>query len=98
MLVNSLSARRRHPLAVFGVLIVALATTGAVFALLSGGSRAQAAQGRSLAIDEGRKLFVNGCSSCHGINAQGTTDGPSLIGVGAAAIDFQVGTGRMPAQ
>jgi ubiquinol-cytochrome c reductase cytochrome c subunit len=24
--------------------------------------------------------------------------GPSLIGVGAAAVDFQVGTGRMPAQ
>ena len=27
---------------------------------------------------------------------QGTSQGPSLIGVGAAAVDFQVGTGRMP--
>ena len=30
--------------------------------------------------------------------AQGTSSGPSLIGVGAAAVDFQVSTGRMPAQ
>jgi ubiquinol-cytochrome c reductase cytochrome c subunit len=30
------------------------------------------------------------------MDLQGTTQGPSLIGVGAAAVDFQVGTGRMP--
>jgi len=28
--------------------------------------------------------------------AQGSSDGPSLIGVGSADVDFQVGTGRMP--
>jgi ubiquinol-cytochrome c reductase cytochrome c subunit len=39
-----------------------------------------------------------GCASCHGTGGQGTSDGPSLVGVGAAAVDFQVGTGRMPAQ
>jgi quinol---cytochrome-c reductase cytochrome c subunit len=43
-----------------------------------------------------------GCSSCHGMNGEGVVDkkgdhyGPSLVGVGAAAVDFQVGTGRMP--
>src|SRR5690606_16296706 len=47
---------------------------------------------------EGKKLYAVGCSSCHGPNGEGTSDGPSLIGVGAAAVDFQVGTGRMPAQ
>jgi ubiquinol-cytochrome c reductase cytochrome c subunit len=42
------------------------------------------------------------CSFCHGQNGEGvrTIDGnqlgPSLIGTGAAAVDFQVGTGRMP--
>jgi ubiquinol-cytochrome c reductase cytochrome c subunit len=41
-------------------------------------------------------LFSHTCSSCHGVNAQGTSAGPSLIGVGAAAVDFQVSTGRMP--
>ena len=30
------------------------------------------------------------------MGAIGTKDGPSLIGVGAASVDFQVGTGRMP--
>ena len=36
------------------------------------------------------------CSSCHGLDAQGTNTGPSLIGVGSAAVYFQVSTGRMP--
>ncbi|MDP9681335.1 ubiquinol-cytochrome c reductase cytochrome c subunit [Streptomyces griseoviridis] len=53
---------------------------------------------QSLAIDEGKKLYAVGCASCHGTGGEGTTDGPSLVGVGAAAVDFQVGTGRMPAQ
>lgn len=39
-----------------------------------------------------------GCASCHGTHGQGSSDGPSLTGVGSAAVDFQVGTGRMPAQ
>jgi ubiquinol-cytochrome c reductase cytochrome c subunit len=53
-------------------------------------------------VDAGRKLFLVGCASCHGKNAsgietkRGANYGPSLIGVGAAAVDFQVGTGRMP--
>ena len=51
---------------------------------------------------DGRKLFLVGCAFCHGQNGEGvsTVDGnqigPSLAGVGAAAVDFQVGTGRMP--
>jgi len=47
-------------------------------------------------VDEGQKLFQANCASCHGLEAQGTDAGPSLYGVGAAAVDFQVGTGRMP--
>jgi ubiquinol-cytochrome c reductase cytochrome c subunit len=41
-------------------------------------------------------MFLKGCSSCHGLNAEGGQIAPSLIGVGAASVDFQVGTGRMP--
>ena len=51
---------------------------------------------RSTAVAEGQQIFLRGCSSCHGINAEGGDIAPSLIGVGAAAVDFQVGTGRMP--
>ena len=47
-------------------------------------------------VDKGSVLFAEGCSSCHGLNAEGAGVGPSLIGVGAASVDFQVATGRMP--
>jgi ubiquinol-cytochrome c reductase cytochrome c subunit len=48
--------------------------------------------------EEGKRLFAANCASCHGKNAEGTKAGPSLIGVGSASVDFQVGTGRMPGQ
>lgn len=95
---KTLSARRRHPLALAAVLLTALVATGGLFAVFNASQPAQAsASAQSLAIEEGKKLFTNSCSSCHGLDAEGTTDGPSLVGVGAAAVDFQVGTGRMPA-
>jgi ubiquinol-cytochrome c reductase cytochrome c subunit len=80
------------------VLLLALACTGGLYATLAPASKAQADEtAQSLAIDEGKKLYAVGCASCHGTGGQGTSDGPSLVGVGAAAVDFQVGTGRMPA-
>ncbi|WP_416961510.1 c-type cytochrome [Streptomyces sp. Agncl-13] len=96
---KKLSTRRRHPLAAVVVLLLALAATGGLYAAFAPASKAQADESaQSLAIDEGKKLFAVGCASCHGTGGQGTSDGPSLVGVGAAAVDFQVGTGRMPAQ
>ena len=98
---NTLSARRRHPLAAFVVLFFALAVIGAAYATL-GSSTASAAGSSTYTADQiaaGQKLFQSSCSSCHNMNGQGVQgSGPSLIGVGAAAVDFQVGTGRMPAQ
>ena len=45
----------------------------------------------------GGSIFANGCTSCHGDDARGITGrGPSLRGVGAAAVDWYVSTGRMP--
>ena len=96
---KKLSARRRHPLAALVVLVLSLACTGWLFSALAPASKAQADDtAQSLAIDEGKKLYAVGCASCHGTGGQGSSDGPSLVGVGAAAVDFQVGTGRMPAQ
>lgn len=47
--------------------------------------------------DEGRRLFQDGCSSCHGMDARGIRGrAPSLRGVGEAAADFYLRTGRMP--
>ncbi|MER5751184.1 c-type cytochrome [Streptomyces sp. NPDC002088] len=95
---KKLSARRRHPLAAVVVLLFALAATGGLYAAFAPATKAQADDtSQSLAIDEGKKLYAVGCASCHGTGGQGTSDGPSLVGVGSAAVDFQVGTGRMPA-
>ena len=81
------------------VLLMALGLVGGLYSLVSPTREAQAADApSSLQIEEGKGLYVTSCSSCHGLNAEGTSDGPSLIGVGAAAVDFQVATGRMPLQ
>nr|WP_206439918.1 c-type cytochrome [Streptomyces scabichelini] len=81
------------------VLLIALACTGGLYTLVAPADKAKADEtAQSLTIDEGQKLYAVGCASCHGTGGKGTSDGPSLVGVGAAAVDFQVGTGRMPAQ
>jgi ubiquinol-cytochrome c reductase cytochrome c subunit len=95
--VTALLARRRHPLATFVVLAFALVVVGGAYALLAPTDRARAATGPDTeAIEAGRALFLTNCSTCHGLNGEGTSQGPTLVGVGAASADFQVGTGRMP--
>jgi ubiquinol-cytochrome c reductase cytochrome c subunit len=97
--VKKLSARRRHPLAAVVVLFIALAACAGLYTAFAPAEKAQADEtAQTLTIEEGKKLYAVGCASCHGTGGQGSTDGPPLVGVGAAAVDFQVGTGRMPAQ
>ena len=81
------------------LLLLALIAVGSTFSLLTASAQTTAAPtdtARSAQISEGKQLFLKGCSSCHGLNAEGSDIAPSLIGVGAASVDFQVGTGRMP--
>ncbi|PPK95297.1 ubiquinol-cytochrome c reductase cytochrome c subunit [Kineococcus xinjiangensis] len=105
---SALSARRRHPLAVVLLIALALTLTGGLYAaLVPQPASAQPEQSASATdIAEGEKLFIANCATCHGFNGEGGDPqptgwgygitGPSLVGVGAAAVDFQVGTGRMP--
>jgi ubiquinol-cytochrome c reductase cytochrome c subunit len=44
----------------------------------------------------GATLYEQSCASCHAPDGAGTEYGPSLLEVGAAAVDFQLSTGRMP--
>jgi ubiquinol-cytochrome c reductase cytochrome c subunit len=77
-----------------------LLLTGGLYAVATTVNEAKASTAEFTASDtqEGQKLFEANCATCHGMGASGTQDGPSLVGVGAAAVDFQVGTGRMPMQ
>jgi ubiquinol-cytochrome c reductase cytochrome c subunit len=95
--VRSRTAWRRRPFSRYALLLLALVAVGGFYAGVQSPGQAEAAQGASKAqIAQGKELFQTSCASCHGMNAQGTDKGPSLYGVGAAAVDFQVGTGRMP--
>jgi ubiquinol-cytochrome c reductase cytochrome c subunit len=101
-MISSTAARvgdrfRRHSGLV--VLALALGLLGTMYAAFAPASHADDAETTASAADirEGQQLFEGGCISCHGRNAQGVPDrGPSLIGVGAASVEFQVGSGRMP--
>jgi len=99
--VRKLSTRRRHRFAGALVLLLGLVVAGGAYAVVAP-QPATAEQATARDVEAGRQLFEIGCASCHGLNAEGIVTqsggnyGPSLIGVGAAAVDFQVGTGRMP--
>jgi ubiquinol-cytochrome c reductase cytochrome c subunit len=99
--VSWITARRRRRVAGYAVVPLGLAAIGVMYASLTGpGSQAAASAPPPLQqnIARGRYLFEQSCSSCHGLDAQGTSVAPSLIGTGAASVDFQMSTGRMPAK
>jgi ubiquinol-cytochrome c reductase cytochrome c subunit len=45
---------------------------------------------------QGEALYLQSCAACHGPGGVGSADGPPIAGVGAAAADFMLRTGRMP--
>jgi ubiquinol-cytochrome c reductase cytochrome c subunit len=83
------------------VLLFALLTVGGLYTVFSPAQATQTASSEEQ-VAQGRELFLVSCAFCHGQNGEGVKTengnqiGPSLVGVGAAAVDFQVGTGRMP--
>jgi ubiquinol-cytochrome c reductase cytochrome c subunit len=97
--VSWITARRRHPAAGYLVIAGVLVIIGTAYAVITSGAAAASLQATpsSAQIADGRNLFIEECATCHGLYAQGTTEAPSLVGVGAAAVNFQVTTGRMPA-
>lgn len=99
---------RRRSMAAGVLMGGALVAVGSGYAMVSAETTpaptTNAVAGSIEQLQLGRQLFLEGCSSCHGLegqgiasdNATGGNGGPSLIGVGEAAVDFQVSTGRMP--
>jgi ubiquinol-cytochrome c reductase cytochrome c subunit len=79
-------------------LVAALFLVGGLYAAFAPGvGQAEDTPKLSQQAQAGKAIYDVSCVTCHGRNAQGVTDrGPSLIGVGSAAVEFQVDTGRMP--
>lgn len=99
---NALAARRRHPAAIAVLLLIGLFLMGAAYSAVAP-RPAEAGVVSQDDVSEGKQLFQANCASCHGLNAEGRKTGsgdaiagPTLAGVGAAAVDFQMSTGRMP--
>jgi ubiquinol-cytochrome c reductase cytochrome c subunit len=81
-------------------LVLALGCGGlALWSAGAGGQQSPPARpgaGAALA-ERGRALYARSCLICHGADLRGVRGrGPSLVGAGAAAVDFYVSTGRMP--
>jgi ubiquinol-cytochrome c reductase cytochrome c subunit len=92
------SKRRRRLTNVAG-LAVGLGLMGALYTTIVPGASAadDAGQPANSAETAGQAIYNRTCITCHGANLEGVPErGPSLIGVGEAAVYFQVHTGRMP--
>ncbi|WP_172800305.1 MULTISPECIES: cytochrome c [unclassified Mycobacterium] len=91
--------RLRRRLSGAVLLLLGLGVAGGLAATLTPTPQvAVADESQSALLRTGKQLFDTSCVTCHGVNLQGVEDrGPSLIGVGEAAVYFQVSTGRMPA-
>ncbi|MET0415785.1 MAG: cytochrome c [Actinoplanes sp.] len=90
-------SRGRRRLGAAVRLFAALMLAGGAYTVFAPGAQAQDNPQLTGAAAEGKALFDVSCVTCHGRNAQGVEGrGPSLIGVGAASVEFQVSSGRMP--
>ncbi len=101
MTTNTKRARTRTKLRrrISGLLALgfALLSAGFLFTALAPNPQTAQAQDDPALVRQGEQLYNNTCLSCHGTALDGVKDrGPSLIGVGDAAVYFQVSTGRMP--
>ena len=85
------AAHPRRALAVSAVLVLAAGPVA-----LAPAPSPSAPAATTPATDLGTQLYLEQCASCHGPRGQGSQQGPSLIGVGPASVDFQLSTGRMP--
>ena len=82
-----LSRLRRHRAAGPILLIFALFTIGTTFQVASAvNNESTSVADRAVTIEEGKQIFLKGCSSCHGLNAEGGQIAPSLIGVKTLSI------------
>ncbi len=90
-----IGARRRRRARRWAALALLLGGSVGLATLLVG-TRADASPDAATTTRSARATFLSDCAVCHGADAAGTDRGPSLIGRGSAAVDFDLSTGRMP--
>jgi ubiquinol-cytochrome c reductase cytochrome c subunit len=79
-------------------LAIALLGIGTLYSLLVPEPQTAQAQEDPAVVRQGEQVYNTTCISCHGPNLEGVEGrGPSLVGIGEAAVFFQTSTGRMPA-
>ncbi|QPK80371.1 c-type cytochrome [Corynebacterium lizhenjunii] len=92
--------RRKAKRTLAGAFALSIGLTGAgvLASALSPDAQVATAQKDDQAlIQEGKDIYDVACITCHGANLQGIEDrGPSLVGIGAGSVYFQVHSGRMP--
>ncbi|WP_290222502.1 cytochrome bc1 complex diheme cytochrome c subunit [Corynebacterium confusum] len=92
--------RRKMKRTLAGAFALTVGLTGAgvlATALTPDAQVATAQKDDQALIQEGKDIYDVACITCHGANLQGVDQrGPSLIGVGAGSVYFQVHSGRMP--
>jgi ubiquinol-cytochrome c reductase cytochrome c subunit len=102
MISKRLRSRSKLHRRIAGLLALAFALigTGVLYTLVRPEPQTAQAQAQPdpAVIRDGERIYNNTCITCHGPNLEGVQGrGPSLIGVGEAAVYFQTETGRMPA-
>ena len=87
----------RRRVAAVAALGVGLLAVGGLYAVFAPEPQTAQAQPDAALLAHGAQLYNETCITCHGSNLQGVANrGPALIGVGDAAVYFQVSSGRMP--
>ena len=69
-----ITARRRHPAAGYAVVLLMLVAIGMGYAAITGGGASASSNSApdQQSVAKGQQLFSQNCSSCHGLQAQGT--------------------------
>jgi ubiquinol-cytochrome c reductase cytochrome c subunit len=90
-MVHDGGVRRRSVLTICGVVVVAVTVGFTVHP-----PTARAATRAPVPVADAQRVYLSDCAVCHGDDGAGTANGPTLIGVGRATVDYYVSTGRMP--
>ena len=92
--------RRKAKRTIAGGFALAIGLSGAgvlASALTPDAQVATAEKDDQALVQEGKDIYDTACITCHGANLQGIEGrGPSLVGIGAGSVYFQVHSGRMP--